>query len=312
MRLKKSIIKDFIAILLGSAIILTMSKGIPFFIRGKVITVEAQTLVQNIETSESQETYTGIDVIAIGNSDLYSAFDPQQLWDEQGISSYVAAGPNANLCTSYHMLEGVLACQKPQLVILEVDEFFEEKNLYYLQSTSNLAYENCYSLFSQFDYLLKCPIINQSTITSKRVSVNKGFYRNTTVVPYYGGFSYMVESDERAAVNSVTETYLSQFIELARAYGCEILMVCMPSASSWTYAKHNTVSDYAEEYDIPFIDFNIDQFDTGFDWLTDTRDGGNHLNSSGAQKITSYLGEYIKENYDLTDHRGDTAYSEWE
>lgn len=310
MKLKKRVVKDIKAMIIGLAIIVILSYSISFLLSGRIKTAQVNTIIQNIDTSQKEEKYTGIDVIAIGNSDLYSAFNPQQLWDEQGIPSYVAAAPNANVCTSLHMLEGVLVCQKPKVVILEVDEFFEKKGLNNLALASNLAYENCYSLFSKQENLLKCPIVYSSTLSASRIS-NRGYAYSTVVQVYHGDFSYMIKSSMRASVNSTVEPYLPQFIELAKDNNCQILFVCMPSASSWSYAKHNTVSDYAKKYDIPFIDFNVDQYDTGFDWLTDSRDSGNHLNANGAKKITKYLGQYLKENYDLTDHRDDKSYSEW-
>ena len=47
------------------------------------------------------------------------------------------------------------------------------------------------------------------------------------------------------------------------------------------------------------IDFNMLLDDIDFDWINDTRDGGNHLNDFGAQKVTRYLGEYLKKQYDF-------------
>lgn len=311
MKLKKSVVKDFIAMILGIAIILSLSNGISFLFNGKTKTSQVNTIIQNVDTSKKEEKYTGIDVVAIGNSDLYSAFNPQQLWDDQGIPSYVAAAPNSNVCISLHMLEGVLVCQKPKVVILEVDEFFEKKGLDDLSLSPNIAYENCYSLFSGSDCLLKYPCIKESTLQTRRVSLNRGYYDSRVVKPYKGGYSYMKKTNEREIANSPTKEYLSKFVELAKKYHCEILFVCMPSASSWSYAKHNTVSDYAKKYDIPFIDFNVDQYDTGFDWLTDSRDGGNHLNYNGAKKMTKCLGKYLKEHYRLDDYRKDKDYGEW-
>ena len=36
-----------------------------------------------------------------------------------------------------------------------------------------------------------------------------------------------------------------------------------------------------------------------------------HLNDSGARKVSYYIGEYIRENYDLPDRRNDPAYASW-
>ena len=41
------------------------------------------------------------------------------------------------------------------------------------------------------------------------------------------------------------------------------------------------------------------------------RDKGDHLNASGAERVSIYLAAYLKENYDLPDHRGEEAYASY-
>ena len=69
---------------------------------------------------------------------------------------------------------------------------------------------------------------------------------------------------------------------------------------------------WQQEYHIPYIDFNVHQYHTGFDWKTDSRDGGNHLNYYGATKMTKYIGEYLKEHYTLEDDRHNPEYQDYE
>ena len=47
------------------------------------------------------------------------------------------------------------------------------------------------------------------------------------------------------------------------------------------------------------------------DWQTDTFDHGEHMNLSGAQKVTHFMGEYLKRNYELPDRREDAEYRDW-
>ncbi len=272
----------------------------------------AKTRIMMEEIMSPQKKYDGIDVLAIGNSDMYSGFDPQILWDVEGIPSYVAAGPNTHLYISYCMLEGILRTQHPQVIVLEVDEFFEKKEKYRLDQSSQIAYENCYGFFSTQGSYLNCPMIHQYRATQSRIIKNKGYENISATVPYYGGFSYMKESNQRQQPNWFVKEYLSDFMALAKKYNCEVLFICMPSASSWNYKKHNTVNDYAKKYAVPFIDFNVNQFDTDFNWLTDSRDGGNHLNRSGAKKISSFLAQYLKDNYQLVNHKNNDLYSHWQ
>ena len=49
----------------------------------------------------------------------------------------------------------------------------------------------------------------------------------------------------------------------------------------------------------------------GIDWKSDTLDKGDHLNLSGAHKITDYMITYLQEHYVLPDHRGDEKFTSW-
>ena len=46
------------------------------------------------------------------------------------------------------------------------------------------------------------------------------------------------------------------------------------------------------------------------DFSKDTYDGGLHLNLSGAEKITEYLGEFLRNEYELPDHRSEKELQE--
>lgn len=49
---------------------------------------------------------------------------------------------------------------------------------------------------------------------------------------------------------------------------------------------------------------------SGIDYSVDTYDGGLHLNLTGAEKLSKFFGKILKEEYDLTDHRGDVLYEQ--
>ena len=50
--------------------------------------------------------------------------------------------------------------------------------------------------------------------------------------------------------------------------------------------------------------------DIGFNFKKDMNNSG-HVNIWGASKITMDFGRYLKENYQLVDHRNDTKYAQW-
>ena len=62
---------------------------------------------------------------------------------------------------------------------------------------------------------------------------------------------------------------------------------------------------------LTYIDMNLFPGLVGINWKTDSLDYGDHLNLSGAEKVTKYLGKYLAENENLTDHRLEEAYRSW-
>ena len=64
------------------------------------------------------------------------------------------------------------------------------------------------------------------------------------------------------------------------------------------------------EKGIPFLNMNYYLDEIGIDGDTDFGTS-RHLSVNGARKATMFLGNYLKENYELVDHRGDEMYAEY-
>ena len=70
-----------------------------------------------------------------------------------------------------------------------------------------------------------------------------------------------------------------------------------------------TLEAYLEKKDIPFIYYQKNNT-AALDYQTDFRDYV-HLNMNGSVKLTRNLGDYMKENYTLPDHRREDKYQSW-
>lgn len=261
-------------------------------------------------TNEPEGDYQ---ILAVGNSALYSSFNPLQLWHEQGYTSFAMSAPKQNTKLSYYMVKEALSVQKPQLLILETNAFFDDRVEIEDQGYTYTAMKRCYPLFMNTQKWNK--IKNETYIKNEnfkvRMELLKGYYFEKTTVPYTNGFSYMKKNNEKTPFGKFTKQYLPKIIELAKESHCQVLLIGFPSQTAWDYSKHNTVAEYAKNNNFTFIDFNVNQYDTKFDWKTDSRDGGNHLNYSGATKMTKYVGQYINEHYSMKNHLKEKKYQQW-
>ena len=260
--------------------------------------------------SEPENT---IDIAVIGNSDVGNGFSPLELWNKYGYTSYVCAEPYQTVPQGCSVLKKFLKYQKPRLVILETDGFFDSANLAkeaaYIAEPIRGGFISLKQYHNRWKTAKPTELFKKPSYTYHCSS--KGQWYSNDVKGYTGG-EYMKKSGEREKLPFASKAALDIFVKICRENAAELLFTELPSQSSWSYKKHNAVKDYADKNGIPFLDLNIDRDKFGFDWKTDTRDGGNHLNSRGARKTTLFIGKYLSDNYSLDDHRPDARFKGWD
>jgi len=98
--------------------------------------------------------------------------------------------------------------------------------------------------------------------------------------------------------------YLDKITELCKSSGIELVLLKAPSLYPYWYDEWDKqMIEYAKEHDISYINTLELAEDAGLDFDTDTYDAGLHLNLFGAEKHSIYLGNYLRENFELADHR---------
>lgn len=275
--------------------------------------------VYNIVDVEKKTSYVSrlpentIDVIIVGDSETYSAFNPLQMWKEHGVTSYICGTHAQRLCDTLRILEESLKTQTPQLIVLESNCLFRSAGTK-PQMTDKTLHEVSQKL-PVFEYhnRWKQAFAMLNPIEAKKLErehVRKGFKLRTDVVPY-SGEEWMYETEERKEFGEGAEEYLTKIYKLCESNDIELVLVTTPAPDNWTYAKHNSVDDWASEKGVTYLDMNLNHEEMQIDWSKDTRDAGDHLNLSGAMKLTTYFGKYLQDNYTLTDHRQDEIYSSW-
>ena len=245
------------------------------------------------------ENDNSIDVIFLGDSEGKASFDPVTLFHDQGISSY-------NLCTNFQWSLDTLALtkkmyqyQSPKLVVMETNFFLTALRKRRILLAKYLPIFNYHELYKE--YLLYPQSADEW----------KGFSATNQITPYIGSLDYMTTDNSYYPVDEWTLDYMHQIKEILDQHGTKLLMVSAPNPLNWTTSKHNTLQEWCDQNNVTYIDYNLKPEELNINWLTDSRDGGDHLNYSGSVKFMNVLGKYLQENYELTDHRNDPAYTKW-
>lgn len=249
-----------------------------------------------------------LDVLVMGDSESYTSISPMELWKQKGIAAYDCGQSGARMQEMYYMLKTALKSQSPKLILMEANALFRDPGL-----LSNLQIAVSQAMLYHF------PVLRYHNIWKTLINGNdvlpaeyKGFMIQNGVKSYDGDENYMKETTDMREVPEFADSYMKQIINICRDRNIPLMLYSAPSPVNYNTAKHNAVQDYADRYGLPYLDLNYKTKELGINWKEDSYDKGDHLNVFGAEKVTAYIGEYISENYDLPDHRGEEDYKDWD
>ena len=140
----------------------------------------------------------------------------------------------------------------------------------------------------------------------------KGFRLMPTIRPPKQLGDYMKPDDGTEPIDPQNVRILKKIQNICERRGMALLLYSAPSPKNYNMKRHNTLALLSEELGVPYTDLNLKTGEVGIDWTTDSLDGGDHLNLSGARKTTAYLQRVLQAEVPaLSDKRSDPAYSEW-
>lgn len=304
-----------------------------------------------------------IDVMFIGNSDIYRGVSPVDLYHSTGITSAIAGEPGKKFSKVNKDIKDILKYQKPKIIALETDCMFSEKNpvlskasaaISHMDSSTHKAdmsphgrriqnrstdnsatfsfadkinslFSKCSDMFNKIQHYArhgdnaliaavnyKYPLIkyhdnycnlklsNFFDPLRKYTFFNKGMAYSDKVKAYEGGKSYMKKDREiPTAIDTQTERQFKVIADTCKQNDIRLVLMTVPSANTWSSGKHKAIQDLADKYDLTYYDYNTD-FPKGFNWKTDSTDGGNHLNYSGAKKVTDDIANKMTSEIGMT------------
>lgn len=280
----------------------------------------------NMAYSYTEDPENTLQIAGIGNSDLMSGFVPTALWQEYGYTSTLLSAGKMKTFRARKMLEELLEVQSPNLVIIEVDMLYEGATAGKKDESSGIRQRlddflatvlpehfegDVEKTFTLFRYHDKWKTIG-SEDKGKNATPSSHGYKYCADIQPVSIDSYMRPSDKVEEIPTDSLENLEKMIEICEKNNIEIMLLEMPSGTSWNYPRHNAIENFANENGLIFVDMNtcIDEY--GLDFKKDFRDyDANHLNYYGALKATSYIGGIIADNYKIENRFNNPDYDYW-
>ena len=292
------------------------------------------------EGSLTEEYYASVaetdhDVIFIGDCEIFESFVPAILWEEYGISSYLRGGAQQLVWHSYYMLEDALRYETPKAVVFNVYalKYGEpQKEAYNRMALDGMEWSSvkAEAIFASMteeesfiDYVF--PFLRYhsrwSELTAedftyawqdKPLVSDSGYLMQTGVVPADTQAEVTPEPLFDPNLPATAMAYLDKMRALCEGKGIELILVKAPT-NFWRYHWYDKwdgqITAYAETHGLAYYNLIPRSAEMGLDMSTDTYDGGAHLNVYGAEKLTRYFGEILRDTHAIPDRRGegDTA-----
>lgn len=279
------------------------------------------------------------DVLFIGDCEVYENFSPITLWEEYGIPSYIRGSPQQTIWQSYYLLEDAFRYETPKVVVYSVLAMKYDT----VESTGSQSRREAYNRLT-LDTMRWSPSKWKAILASMTGEERQWEGLATYLFPilrYHERWSQLTGEDLRwwlrregvsdngylmqTAVRPLTDAHveppladyalgenswywLDRIRQLCEQQGSQLVLLKSPAMYPiWWWEWDRQVRQYAEQYGLLY--FNMTEYpqETGIDWTLDTFDAGLHLNVTGAEKASRWLGAALQSSCGLPDRRQDGA-----
>ena len=186
--------------------------------------------------------------------------------------------------------------------------------LYFYHSRWNELEESDFTFFVK-DYFLQGYIMSSSTVPAES-DIGRMNEEAERLSKDEKGFAAVYHKDRKETKEENGEHYSTSICEahkqtlldikkLCDEKHCRLLITKIPAVCSpriypgaWSRARYEEVKRVAREMGIDYVDLLYDD-KVRLDWSVDTKDGGQHVNYLGAQKISSFFRDYLRDQYHI-------------
>lgn len=256
------------------------------------------------------EPKDSIDVLILGDSLAECTISPLDIWNEYGITSYNLGTPCQQLNDTEEYVHKFFQYHSPKIVLFEVHMLFTDYD------QSEVVTQKVEQVFPVFRYHDLWKTVEASRMLRRvrytNVNPTKGFRPSEEVDE--ADRKIMRHHKENKYISEISQENLDCFdriLTFCQDNGAQLLLFSAPTLDSWNLWRHNGMVRFVIENGLPYVDLNMLQDEIEMDWEKDTFDAGDHLNSFGAEKVTSWVGKYLMDTGLFEDKRQNPAFSDW-
>lgn len=305
---------------IGIAICLTISSlyGLSHIVR-PYDTDDAYTQIETLHSLPENS----VEVMVYGSSRAFRGMNPMEMYENYGIGCYNYAWHWQKINTIKLFLEDSLMVQAPKVILIDTSHVNEvlhdcdmNAEIYYSRYIKNKEAKNKYleqcfgsDVRRYLGYYFPLYAFHENwkdmkersfqpvSRTMGRLIRTMGFSPSDTII------QVEIPKFEDIGQEELSRDAIKELDDIVRICGekdIEIIFYTPPWEHEYPFC--DAMTRYASENDCVYFDFFKDFDKVGLDEATDFSDNG-HLNTSGANKLSNYIGKFIVDNYDVTDMR---------
>lgn len=276
-----------------------------------------------------------LDVVYLGTSQFHMGITPLEIWKKYGITGANFTSSANRAWLAYYMLEEILKYQNPKVVVMDaalirggnnnvvgnrriISQFrFSPLKLEALYNCLELkgksideminisseffAYHDRWDSLTQYDFA--DDVSSYAYQKGYLLSISSTPHSNIDYEEYHTPVIFKIEEQ--------TKLYMEKIKKLCDEKEIEIMVTKLPS-EMWNPTYSKIVEDWADENQALFLDMTQKKIlrKMNFDLEKDYLDF-NHINYSGAELVSDYLGSYLTENYEF-DEKSEKIEAAWD
>lgn len=248
-----------------------------------------------------------IDVLIVGNSEAYTSIIPMEIWKKYGYTSYICGYPDQTLPMTIRYLHEATKTQKPKIIVWEANNTFKVTKI------NEPVDQMLNYTFKIFQYHNRWKTLTGEDFTTSP---------NMNTINHLKGYNFsndakavkknQKEDKGKSGIAISNKVYINYMKDFCESRGIKFIALTSPIKRFWGERNNMALQKYFGDNKIEYLNLNNYQEEIGIDWEKDTRDQGDHLNYSGALKVTKFFGEYLDKLNILTNHKDDENYSSWD